>query len=382
MHRRERSGGAGVMKVFGRFTLALAAVATLAIAVPEAANACTRILWNDNNVAVLASRSADWLFPTEPELIAMPRGMKRDGGILDGQQQIPVNVAKWTSRHGSVAVSVFDSAVFDGMNDRGLAAHGLWLYASDYGSRDPSRQGIRTTLWTQYLLDNAATVEEAIALQSGIQPVEVPMSFPNGATAVIPISIAVEDASGDSAIMQYIDGQLVVFRGRDYRVLSNDPSFTDSLAALNTYDFTNASRKTPLPGNTSGLDRFIRANYYAKSLRETSPKSVTGAVASLLSVARNVSPPIGSPLYGPGSQEGTDWRTVSDLTNRVYYFESTRGLAVLKTDLKELDLRAKAPVQTLDPLKRGLHGNVTGDYAPAKVAPFYGSRLPVTADNS
>jgi choloylglycine hydrolase len=189
---------------------------------------------------------------------------------------------------------------------------------------------------------------------------------------VIPISIAVEDASGDSAIMQYIDGQLVVFRGRDYRVLSNDPPFTDSLAALNTYDFANASRKTPLPGNTSGLDRFIRANYYATSLRETSPKSVTGAVASLLSVARNVSPPIGSPLYGPGSQEGTDWRTVSDLTNRVYYFESTRGLAVLKTDLKELDLRAKAPLQTLDPLKRGLHGNVTGDYTPSKVTPFYG----------
>jgi choloylglycine hydrolase len=372
-------GGAGVMRVFRRFTLAFVAVAALALAAPEAAHACTRILWNDNNVAVLASRSADWLFPTEPELIASPRGMKRDGGFFDGQQQIPVNPARWTARHGSVAVSVFDSAVFDGMNERGLAVHGLWLYASDYGPRDPSRQGIRTTLWTQYLLDNAATVEEAIALQAGIQPVEVPMSFPEGSKAVIPISIAVEDSSGDSAIMQYIKGELVVYRGRDYRVLSNDQSYADSLVALNSYDFTNASRKTPLPGNTNGIDRFIRASYYANSLRDTSPKSVTGAVASLLSVARNVSPPVGAPLYGPGSQEATDWRTVSDLTNLVYYFEPTRRLAILKTDLKKLDFRAKAPLQTLDPLTKGFNGDVTGDYTPAKVAPFYGTASPASA---
>lgn len=360
------------MKISRRFTIAVVAVAALSIAAPEAAHACTRILWNDNNVAVIASRNADWMTPTEPVLIASPRGQKRDGGTFQGKEQIPVNPAKWTSRHGSVSVSVFDSAVFDGMNERGLAVHGLWLYASDYGPRDPSRQGIRTTLWTQYLLDNAATVDEAIALQAGIQPVEVPLTLPDGTSVVIPISIALEDASGDSAIMQYIKGELVVYHGRDYRVLSNDPPLSDALSVLNTYDFTNATRKNPLPGNTTGLDRFIRANFYSGFLRETSPKSVTGAVASLLSVARNVSPPIGAPMDQPGEVDQTDWRTVSDLTNRVYYFDSTRSLAVLKTDLTALDLSTKAPLQTLNPVNPRLRGNVTGYYKPTKVAPFYG----------
>ncbi|MEI8082179.1 MAG: linear amide C-N hydrolase [Actinomycetes bacterium] len=355
-----------------RFTLALAAVLAVAIAAPAAASACTRILWNDNGVAVLASRNADWEGPTQPVLIALPRGMTRDGGEFAGKQRIPVNPARWTSRYGSVAVSNFRSAVFDGMNEKGLAAHGLWLYASDYGPRDPSRQGIRTTLWTQYLLDNATSVNEAIALQASIQPVLVPIATPDGAAVPIPVSIAVEDASGDSAIMQYIGGELVVQHGREYRVLANDPSLTDSLAALSTYDFTNATRNIPLPGNTNSLDRFIRANFYIDFLRKTSPKSRTGAVASLLSVARNVSPPIGAPYIVPGVTDSTDWRTVSDCTNRIYYFESTRGLAVLRTDLKALDLRAKAPVQTLDPLTQGLHGNVTGDYRAAKIAPFYG----------
>ncbi|MFM8154883.1 MAG: linear amide C-N hydrolase [Actinomycetes bacterium] len=360
------------MRFPGKVSLFLAAVLALMLVTPAAANACTRILWNDNGVAVLTSRSADWGSPTQPVLVALPRGMTRDGGEFAGKQQIPVNPAKWTSRYGSVSVSNFRSAVFDGMNERGLSAHGLWLYASDYGPRDPSRQGIRTTLWTQYLLDNASTVSEAIELQSTIQPVLVPITTPDGSAVPIPVSIAVEDASGDSAIMQYIGGQLVVHHDRAFRVLANDPSFTDSQAALSKYDFTNATRDVPLPGNSNSMDRFIRANFYIDFLRKTSPKSRTGAVASLLSVARNVSPPIGAPYAVPGATTSTDWRTVSDATNRVFYFESTRGLSVLRTDLKALDLRAKAPLRTLDPLEPGLHGNVTGDYRPAKSAPFYG----------
>ncbi|MEI6363421.1 MAG: linear amide C-N hydrolase [Actinomycetes bacterium] len=345
----------------------------LCLAFPAAASACTRILWNDNSVAVLVSRSADWLTPTEPRLVAQPRGLERDGGMFDGVQKIADNPAHWTSRYGSVAVSSFDSATFDGMNERGLSAHGLWLYASDYGPRDPSRQGIRTTLWTQYLLDNAANVNEAIALQATIQPLLVPIRTPEGQEVPIPVSVTVEDASGDSAIFQYIGGELVVCHGRDYRVLANDPPLPESLEALSKYNFVNATRDLPLPGNMSSLDRFIRANYFLDYLRETPPKSRTGAVASLLATARNVSPPIGAPSGLVDHRTATDWRTVSDLTNRTYYFESTRELSVLQTDLRKLDLRKGAPVRVLDPLNPALHGNVTKDYRPVAVAPFYGA---------
>ena len=343
------------------------------VAFSVATNACTRIFWNDNGITMLSSRSADWNSPTQPLLVVLPRGMPRDGGSFAGKQMISENVARWTSRYGSVVTTSFSSAIFDGMNEKGLAAHGLWLYASDYGARDISRQGIRTTLWTQYILDNAATVDEAIRLHTMIQPVLVPLTTPDGSSVQIPVSLAIEDASGDSAIIQYIGGQLVVHHGTEYRVLANDPSYTDSLVDLSRYDFTNATRDIPLPGNTNSMDRFIRANFYIDFLRKTQPSSRQIAVSSLLSVARNVSAPIGAPYANPGSSTATDWRTVSDLTNRTYYFESTSRLSLLYTDLRTLNLSIGTPVRVINPLiPQSLHGNINRYYKPVKMPPFYG----------
>jgi choloylglycine hydrolase len=121
------------------------------------------------------------------------------------------------------------------------------------------------------------------------------------------------------------------------------------------------------------MDRFIRANFFTDFLRKTQPKTNREAVASLLSVARNVSDPIGSPYEEPGYVDDTDYRTLADLTNRVYYFELSRGLALLRTDLKQLDFRKGAPVLELNPQNPRLEGNVTDDYSKPRVPPFSGA---------
>ena len=356
-----------------RFALAIAVLTAISLTFPSMANACTRVLWNDNGKAVLTSRSMDWTGSSKPMLTVLPRGMKRDGGEFAGRQIVAVNAAQWTSKHGSLVVTALNGGTADGMNEKGLAVHGLWLNATDYGPRDRSRSGVQSAMWTQYLLDNAATVEEAIALQAGIQPVAAEIPTGDGGSERVPLSLAVEDASGDSAIMQYIDGQLIIHHGREYRVLANDPPYDEALAELAKYDFTNATRDIPLPGNTNSMDRFIRANFYSDFLRKTSPRTNREAVASIMSVARNVSDPIGAPFDVPGVVDETDYRTVADLTNRVYYFELARGLSILRTDLRGLDLRKGAPVLVLNPQDPRLQGNVTSKYAPAMVAPFSGT---------
>ncbi|MGD9651140.1 MAG: linear amide C-N hydrolase, partial [Candidatus Dadabacteria bacterium] len=40
---------------------------------------CTRILWNNNKLAVVVGRTMDWPESTEPVLTVFPRGMERDG---------------------------------------------------------------------------------------------------------------------------------------------------------------------------------------------------------------------------------------------------------------------------------------------------------------
>ncbi len=56
------------------FALAGAAIGLLAL---PSARGCTRVLWNDNHLAVLVGRTMDWPESTMPILTVLPRGMRR-----------------------------------------------------------------------------------------------------------------------------------------------------------------------------------------------------------------------------------------------------------------------------------------------------------------
>ena len=327
----------------------------------DAALACTRILWNDNGHAVMVGRTMDWPESTEPVLTILPRGMARDGGLLGGEAVVTENPARWTSIHGSLVTTVYGIGTVDGLNEAGLGAHLLYLTATDFGPRDPALPGIHAGLWAQYVLDNAATVTEALAL---LDKVQVVMVEARGHTASV--HLAIEDASGDSAIVEYIDGKPVVHHGPEFRVMTNDPSYDQQLALLAGQDFSNPSSDMPLPGNVNPRDRFQRASYYLALLPD--PASEREAAASILSVARNVSVPFGAPYKGFGIYN-TEYRTAMNLTDRRYYFELTTSPNLIWADLSAMNLDAGAGVRVLDPDDIRLSGNVTGDFTPAP-APF------------
>ena len=94
---------------------------------------CTRVLWNSNDIAVLTGRSMDWPESTEPLIVAFPRGRERDGGLMLGEVVVPDNPLRWTSTYASLVTTVYGIGTVDGFNERGLAAHGLYLDATDVG---------------------------------------------------------------------------------------------------------------------------------------------------------------------------------------------------------------------------------------------------------
>ena len=49
------------------------------------------------------------------------------------------------------------------MNEKGLVANLLFLTESSYYRPDDNRPVMGISIWTQYVLDNFATVEEAVA---------------------------------------------------------------------------------------------------------------------------------------------------------------------------------------------------------------------------
>lgn len=323
---------------------------------------CTRILWNDNKLVVVTGRTLDWPESTEPVLTVFPHGMERNGGRFGSENVVKDNPAKWVSKYGSLVTTAYGIGTADGFNERGFGMHLLYLRATDFGPRDTSKPGIQMVMLGQYLLDNAATVAEAIASLEGIQPVMVEM---HGFKSTV--HFAIEDFSGDSAIIEYLNGKLVVHHGRQYQIMTNDPAYDEQLALLEKQDFSKPSMDLPIPGNVNAVDRFQRAAYYKAVLRE--PKNEQQAVAGVLAIARNVSVPFDAPYHDFGVYN-TEYRTVMNLTNQRYFFELTNQPNVVWMDLSKFDLGKGASVMVLDPHDLELAGNVSGKFKIAQKVLF------------
>ena len=243
-------------------------------------------------------------------------------------------------------------------------AHMLYFPPADYGARDPARPGVQAALWAQYALDNAATVDEALTSFAKIQIVKVEIDV-HGQVQRGTVHLALEDASGDSAILEYLDGKLVVHHGREFRVMTNAPEYDKQLELLGQRDFANPTMETQVPGNVNPRDRFQRATYYLSVL--TKPKTEREGIAGMFGLIRSVSIPFGAPVNG--STFDTEYRVVSDLTDKRYFFELTTAPNVIWADLSKLNLADGAPVLTLSPNNIDLSGDVTSQFQPAK-APF------------
>lgn len=331
---------------------------------------CTRILWNTNDHAVLAGRTMDWPESTEPVLTVFPRGLARNGGTLRGTTVVGDNPLLWTSTFGSLVTTLYGAGTADGLNEAGLAAHMLYLESTDLGPRDPERPGLQIALWIQYLLDGAATVKAALDLLDSCQLVPVEM---RGFRATV--HVALEDASGDSAIIEYIAGRRQVHHDRSYTIMTNEPAYDEQLRLLQEQVRTlrglghdQPSSEVPVPGNVNAVDRFQRAAYFSALLPE--PADDRQAVAGILAVTRNASVPFGAPYReGRFRTYNTEYRTVCDLTGKWYFFELASSPNLLWAEIDRFDLSPGAPVMTLHPDGLDLVGDVSHRFTPSP-APF------------
>jgi penicillin V acylase-like amidase (Ntn superfamily) len=215
-------------------------------------------------------------------------------------------------------------------------------------------------LWAQFVLDNAATVEEAVA---ALETVQLVLTEAHGNKSTV--HLAIEDSRGDSAII--VGGKPVTHHGGEYRIMTNDPIYDAQLELLKKLDLSKPSSSMPLPGNVRATDRFQGAAYYAALLPE--PKNERQAITAVLAIARNVSIPFGAPYAGAGIYN-TKYRTTINLSKKRYFFELSTSPNVILVDLTKFDLSRGAPVMTLNPDNVELSGNVTESFGKAAMAPF------------
>lgn len=316
------------------------------LATTQIADACTRALYTGADNMVITGRSMDWEEDMHTSIWVFPRGIQRTGGAGATSPQ-------WTSKYGSVATSVYNLATADGINEKGLVMNMLYLAESDYGSAVANRAPMSISLWGQYALDNFATVAEAVtALESNPFYIIAPQ-LPNGTPSQIHLSLS--DTSGDSAIFEYINGEQVIHHGKQYQVMTNSPTYNKQLA-LNEY-WQEIGGTVFLPGTSRAADRFARAWFLINSIpKALDPHYITSvpdqsytyqAVASVLSVMRAVSVPLGITTPKEPNIASTIWRTVSDQKNLTYYFDSSTSPNAFWLSLTKLNFAEGSQVMKL-----------------------------------
>jgi choloylglycine hydrolase len=314
--------------------MALLAAALVAAA---PALACTRAVYLGDNGDVITARSMDWKVDVATNLYVLPRGIARTG------QAGPKSLA-WTARYGSVVATGYDVSTTDGMNEKGLVANLLWLVESEYPQQRGNKPGLAISLWAQYVLDNFATVDEAVAALKR-EPYSIVTDKVPGEDRQATLHLSLSDATGDSAIVEYIGGRQVIHHDRRYQVMTNSPIFEQQLA-LNSY-WQQIGGTVMLPGTNRSSDRFARASFYINAIPKA--EDPVEALASVFSVIR--------------------WRTVADHKRRLYFFESALTPNTFWVDLNKVDFGGQVLKLDLGKDQRNTFaGDALGHFVPS--APF------------
>jgi len=325
--------------------------------------ACTRVSYTsgaEDGNRVIIGRTLDWNIPPYSSIYAFPAGMARNGSAGEGSLE-------WTSKYGSLVITMNDALTFDGMNTEGLHGGLLYLTGTDYGDRDANLPGLGISFWVQYFLDCYASVADVRADILGPGGEE---RFQVRTRGIIPglatvVHLVLGDASGDNLVMEYLDGKLRMYQSPEYRILTNEPTYDQQLA-LQAY-WVNRTEYT-LPGTAGPVDRFARM---ADNLRRAPvATSMVEAVRVVQSLLRGISVTLRTQATAVSNAPSL-WRILADTKDKRYFYESVTDGVSLWVNISALDLGTGGTTKRLsleagnDGLY-GRYGDATEDFVNAE----------------
>lgn len=324
------------------------------------AEACTSFIIKTNDGGYVYGRTLEFGLDLQSEPIVIPRNFQYQGTGVNG------NLGKsWKTKYGAIGLNGIQLPIFvDGVNEKGLA--GGMLYAPNTAVFQDvlpqnSKNSIASYEMLTYALTNFATVDEARAGFKKIMINETGHAPFNGA---VPVHLTLHDISGKSIVIEYNNGRLFIY-DNPTGVMTNDPNFAYQLANIGLYSNLSPKEASPLkingaeygpPSSGSGLQgipgdflspsRFIRAVAYAASAPVDSAEK---QVATAFHILNNFDIPPGaiqlsnSNPYGgdTGGYEKTEWLSVIDAKNLVYFVKTFENPTVQMLSMKNVDLDAK-----------------------------------------
>ncbi len=162
-------------------------------------DACTSFAALNQQGGAIFGRNFDWRHRASLLLFTDPPNGYASVSMVDlfylgfeGMQEIP-----WSNRFNLLGAPY---ATIDGMNECGVAI-GQNAVPRRKIPKDPNRPTLLNSQLLRLVLDYAKDVNEAISLIRGYN-----------AEFIVPVHFHIADASGESAIVEYTDGKIVVVR--------------------------------------------------------------------------------------------------------------------------------------------------------------------------
>ena len=282
--------------------------------------ACTTFCLK-NKGEVLFGKNYDWMIG-DGMVFVNRRGVSK-WSALESEK----NVAKWTSKYGSVTFNQYGwESPSGGMNEAGLVIELMWLDDTQYPKAD-ARPAIDVLEWIQFNLDTAATAAEVIVNSETVR-----------IASRINLHYLVNDRHGNSATIEFLDGKLSAHSGEKLAV----PTLTND-----TYERSlNYSRAATADGakTESSLDRFTRASIKTKEFSGQS-KNEKEAVDYAFGILADVA-----------QKNSTQWSIVYDQKRGKVYFRTRKAQQIKTIDTKAFDYSCSSPVKLFD-----MNADVAGD---------------------
>jgi penicillin V acylase-like amidase (Ntn superfamily) len=267
-------------------------------------------------------KNLDWAFD-EGILAVNERGVLKRGWQPEG-----ISDFSWVSRFGSVTFNQFGWGFpLGGINEAGLVVEELSYSPARYPPAD-DRSGLTELQWIQFQLDNSASVEEVLASDTLVRI----DGFLFG------LHYMVADPSGSVAVIEFLEGRRVVYRGEDLPVpvLAND-TYRNLLRYLALHQGFGGSRI--VSDGPESPERFVRAATLLKQYAEW--EDSRGPEAAAFRILESV------------RQPDTQWTLVYDLKRRAASFISPSFPTLRSVALDTLDFSCR-PADVMLPLSAGV----------------------------
>ncbi|HQO20082.1 MAG TPA: linear amide C-N hydrolase [Acidobacteriota bacterium] len=288
--------------------------------------------------ALLVGHNLDENMKVPGLIVINPRGVSKENisysDIKAGEKGGGLRRLRWVSKYGSLTYNVFGKEFPDGgLNEAGLYVGEMTLMGTEWPAREDVA-GFYHHHWMQYLLDNFATVDEALSSLS--------TALPEGHCQW---HFFLADKNGKAAVVEFIGGKPVVYSGEKlpYTILGNDRYDLELKDILNYKGF--GGGKDPAPKYEKEDPRFRWAALMFREPPKTEP-SVDFAFRALKKADLG----------------NNKWTLVYDITGKKLYFRTSEQPSLKWIDISVLDFSCSKMTRAID-IHQKAEGDSTGRFA-------------------